>query len=246
MGNSTGMVVWLTLGFTSLVARPHGGHAQARIGPGGADSTAAGTVVSEGVSIEDGTGAPTETGMSIVVTDGRIDRIDPTSSIDPGQWVDAKTVDAGGLHVIPGLVESHTHVATIANRQRAEFILNRYVYGGITTARDMAGDFRALADLQRASLVGGIDAPDLHYSALVAGPSFWTDPRTIMTTTGEAPGVVPWSQTVTEETDARRVRSEAWPTVRPIRLRAGFAGLEETLVYHRHEAPGGRPQEGTA
>lgn len=83
----------------------------------------------------------------------------------------------------------------------AEFILNRQLYAGITTARDMAGDVRSLMDLQRASLVKEIDAPDLHFSALMAGPEFFTDPRTVSSAAGETPGEVSWMQAVTEETD---------------------------------------------
>lgn len=175
---------------------------QARVGLGGADPAAAGqTVIYQGVSIIDGTGAPAASGLSIVVQDGRIARIGPSASVNPQDYEDAETVDATGLYVIPGLIEGHTHLATVANRQRAEFLLNRYIYAGITTVRDMAGDARSLADLQRAALVGEINAPDIHYSALLAGPSFWSDPRTISTTMGEAPGLVPWTQTVDDETD---------------------------------------------
>ena len=81
-------------------------------------------------------------------------------------------MDASAWFAIPGLVEAHTHVATSANRARAEFLLNRQLYGGVTTARDMAGDVRSLMDLQRASLVKEIPAPDLHFAALMAGPGF--------------------------------------------------------------------------
>ena len=89
----------------------------------------------------------------------------------------------------------------MADRARAEFILNRQLYAGITTARDMAGDVRSLMDLQRASLVKEIDAPDLHFSALMAGPEFFTDPRTVSSAAGETPGAVSWMQAVTGETD---------------------------------------------
>lgn len=79
----------------------------------------------------------------------------------------------------------------------------------------MAGDARSLADLQRAALVGEIASPDIHYSALLAGPSFWSDSRTISTTMGEAPGLVPWTQTVTDATDLSETISIArgtWAT----------------------------------
>ena len=139
--------------------------------------------------------------MSIVVEGEEIVAVVPSAQVSAGQREGAEVVDAGAWFAIPGLVEAHTHVATMANRRRAEFILNRQLYGGVTTARDMAGDVRSLLDLQRASLVGEIDAPDLHFAALMAGPVFFTDPRTVSSAAGESPGAVTWMQAVTSETD---------------------------------------------
>jgi imidazolonepropionase-like amidohydrolase len=75
------------------------------------------------------------------------------------------------------------------------------VYGGVTAIRDMADDLRQMADLARACLVGEIPGPDIHYAALVAGPSFFDDPRTWQVSQGETPGTVPWMQAITDETD---------------------------------------------
>lgn len=157
--------------------------------------------VYEGVSILDGTGAPLMPDMSIVVRDGRIAALAPTDELSLEDWPEAEVEGARGLFVIPGLIESHTHLATRADRAAAEFELNRFIYGGVTTVRDMAGDVRALADLQRAALVGEIPSPDIHYAALVAGKSFFVDPRTRSSSMGEVPGRVPWLQIVGDETD---------------------------------------------
>ncbi|MDE2945375.1 MAG: amidohydrolase family protein [Gemmatimonadota bacterium] len=159
------------------------------------------TTIYEGVSVMDGTGAPLMPDMSIVVRDGRIAALAPTDELSPEDWPEAEVEDARGLYVIPGLIESHTHLATRADRAAAEFELNRLIYGGVTTARDMAGDVRALAELQRAALVGEIPSPDIHYAALVAGESFFIDPRTRSSSMGEVPGRVPWLQIVDDETD---------------------------------------------
>ncbi len=159
------------------------------------------TTIYEGVSVLDGTGAPLLPDMSIVVRDGRIAAVDRTDGLSPEDWPEAEIEDARGLYVIPGLIESHTHLATRADRAAAEFELNRFIYGGVTTVRDMAGDVRALAELQRAALVGEIPAPDIHYAALVAGESFFVDPRTRSSSMGEVPGRVPWLQIVDDETD---------------------------------------------
>ena len=167
--------------------------------PGAQD--APGRIIFRGPTVIDGTGAPAREEMAIVVEGERIEAIVPVAELTDELLADAEVVDATGWFAIPGLVESHTHVATMASRERAGFILNRYLYAGITTARDMAGDVRSLMDLQRASLVKEIAAPDLKFSALMAGPEFFTDPRTVSSAAGETPGAVSWMQTVTDETD---------------------------------------------
>ena len=160
-------------------------------------------IIFEGATVIDGTGAPPQTGMAIVLEGEEIVAVLPAGELGAERRDGAEVVDASSWYAIPGLIESHTHVATMANRARAEFILNRQLYGGITTARDMAGDVRSLMDLQRASLVKEIDAPDLRFAALMAGPDFFTDPRTVSSAAGETPGAVTWMQAVTEETDLR-------------------------------------------
>lgn len=178
------------------------GALQAQAGPGEEAAEAARTIF-QGATVIDGTGAAARDDMAIVVEDEMIVAVVPVGDLDAEMLEGAEVVDASAWYAIPGLIESHTHVATLANRERAQFILNRQLYGGITTARDMAGDVRSLMDLQRASLVKEIDAPDLRFSALMAGPEFFTDPRTVSSAAGETPGAVTWMQSVTEDTDLR-------------------------------------------
>ncbi|MYE91780.1 MAG: amidohydrolase family protein, partial [Gemmatimonadetes bacterium] len=175
-------------------------HAQAGLA---AEPETPARIIFEGATVIDGTGAPPRTGMAIVLEGEEIAAVLPVGELGAERRDGAEVVDASSWFAIPGLIESHTHVATMANRARAEFILNRQLYGGITTARDMAGDVRSLMDLQRASLVKEIDAPDLRFAALMAGPEFFTDPRTVSSAAGETPGAVTWMQAVTENTDLR-------------------------------------------
>ena len=155
----------------------------------------------EGATVIDGTGAAARPGMAIVVEGDVIAGILPVRELAGGAREGAEVVDASGWFAIPGLVEAHTHLASVADRATAEFILNRQLFAGITTARDMGGDARALIDLQRASLVQEIPAPDLHFSALMAGPRFFLDRRAALAAAGETTGAVPWLQAVTDETD---------------------------------------------
>ena len=191
-------------GIAILVALAWATTLQAQAGPTGMPEIP-GRTVFQGATVIDGTGTSARAEMAIVVDGERIEAIVPVADLSDELLADAEVVDATGWFAIPGLVESHTHVATMASRERAGFILNRYLYAGITTARDMAGDVRSLMDLQRASLVKEIDAPDLKFSALMAGPEFFTDPRTVSSAAGETPGAVSWMQTVTDETDLGEV-----------------------------------------
>ncbi len=175
------------------------GVAQAAQGGQGAQAQA--RVVFEGVTLIDGTGAGPRQDMAIVVEGEEIVAVLPAAELGDERRDSADVLDGSAWFAIPGLVEAHTHVATMANRARAEFILNRYLHGGITTARDMAGDVRSLMDLQRAALVKEISAPDLFFAALMAGPEFFTDPRTVSSAVGETPGAVTWMQAITAESD---------------------------------------------
>ncbi len=113
----------------------------------------------------------------------------------------AEVVDLTGRFVVPGLIDTHQHLATPPNRPVAELALRRQLYAGVTAVRDMADDLRQIADLARATLVGEIAGPDIRYAALMAGPSFFDDPRTVEVTQGATPGDVPWMQAVTHDTD---------------------------------------------
>ena len=152
-----------------IIALASAGGLAAQAGPGVQDAAPTRTIF-EGATVIDGTGTGSRTGMAIVVEGEAITAVVPNADLTEEVREGAAIVDASEWFAIPGLVESHTHVATMASRARAEFILNRQLYAGITTARDMAGDVRSLMDLQRASLVKEIGAPDLYFSALMAGP----------------------------------------------------------------------------
>lgn len=153
-----------------------------------------------GATVFDGTGRPARP-ATIVVDGERIVMVAPEAEV-PGELRDgAQTVDLDGRYVIPGLIDSHQHIATPPDRGLAEATLHRQLYGGVTAIRDMADDLRQVGDLARATRVGEIPGPDIHYAALMAGPSFFDDPRTWQVSQGETPGTVPWMQAVTEETD---------------------------------------------
>jgi imidazolonepropionase-like amidohydrolase len=164
--------------------------------------------VYRGATVIDGTGAAPKPDMAIVTRGERIQTIVPDALA--AQYAKGTTeVNARGQYALPGLIDSHVHLATAPNRHYAEALLRRDVYSGITAVRDMAGDARLLADLSRAAMLGEIPAPDIAYAALMAGPEFFKDPRTIDSARGAVAGEVPWMRAITPSTDLMLAVAEA-------------------------------------
>ena len=109
--------------------------------------------------------------MAIVTRGERIDSVVPGSQLQAPAG--AEVVDMRGKFALPGLINSHEHLATPPDRKFAEAMMRRDVYGGVTAVRGMGDDVRALADYARASRVGEIPGPDIYYAALFGGRSFF-------------------------------------------------------------------------
>lgn len=153
--------------------------------------------------------------MAILVGNDTILNIVPVDQVTPAMLEEATVYDMDGQFALPGLIDSHVHLATLPDRPIASAYLRRFLYGGITDVRDMAGDVRALADLSRAALINEIPAPDIHYTALMAGPSFFSDPRTVTSGLGGTPGQLPWMQAIDRDSDIRLMVAQAkgtWAT----------------------------------
>ena len=163
-------------------------------------------VLYRGANLVDGTGAP-ERRVSILTRGERIERIAPVADLAPPGG--AKIVDVSGLYVLPGLINSHEHLATPPDRPFAEAMMKKDIYGGVTAVRDMADDLRQVSDLARAARVGEIPGPDIYYAALMAGPEFFEDPRTHAAAAGAVAGQVPWMQAITQSTDLEIAVAEA-------------------------------------
>ena len=161
---------------------------------------ALGRVIYRGATLIDGTAATPRADMSIIVVDDHIEAIVPSGQLTDAQKANARIVDVAGQYVLPGLIDSHVHYATNPDRPYAEAELKRNIYGGVTGVRDMAGDARELAGLSREALLNRIPSPDIFYASLVAGPSFFKDPRTVVAALGTQPGTVPWLYAVDDKT----------------------------------------------
>lgn len=183
-----------------------------------------------GFSLIDGRGGPPIPDAAMAIRGNEILAVSTRRQLlsGPDAPRDAIVTDLGGGWVIPGLIDSHVHLATSPNRSRAEAELERLLYGGVVAVRDMAGDARALASLARDTRLGQIRGPDVYFSALMAGPSFLSDPRPQASAAGETAGEVPWMQAVTPETDLVEAVARAKGTYATgIKI---YANLEPDLV----------------
>jgi imidazolonepropionase-like amidohydrolase len=158
------------------------------------------------VRVIDGTGAGARSDMAITVRGEAIVSIAPASSVKAQGVV----IDMHGATAIPGLINTHVHLATWPNLPYAEAIERRNLYGGVTAVRDMAGDTRELGYLKRAVAIGEVPGPDIYYASLMAGPEFFHDPRTVQSTEGGGtPGEVSWMRAITTQTNMPLAIAEA-------------------------------------
>jgi imidazolonepropionase-like amidohydrolase len=165
------------------------------------------TLVFRGATLIDGTGAAARENMVVAVRGERIVAVQDAAAwrSDAAQEV----IDVGGKFMIPGLVNTHVHLATNAEPRPAKAYLKRELYSGVTTVRDMAGDVRLLAELKREAEFNEIPSPDIFYVALMAGPNFFIDPRTHDAARGRVAGEVPWMRAITAQTNLPLAVAEA-------------------------------------
>jgi imidazolonepropionase-like amidohydrolase len=119
-----------------------------------------GAYVIAGATIIDGTSRPALPDAVLIVRDGRIDAVGLASAvpIPPGLPV----VEGKGLFVIPGLWDAHAHVG------QAD-LAPVYLASGVTTVRDMGGDFEFLTRF-RDAIDKGAPGPRVLLAGLVDGP----------------------------------------------------------------------------
>lgn len=149
-----------------------------------------------GATLIDGRGGPAQKNMAVITDGERIAEVLPMAALDAAKRNGATLVDIAGGFLMPGLIDSHQHMATPPNRVRAEAQMRRDLFGGITAVRDMADDLRAVNEYARAAQVGEVAGPDILAGAIFAGPDFFDDPRTAAAAEGVKPGTAPWMRAV--------------------------------------------------
>jgi len=151
----------------------------------------------------DGTGAPALEHQDIIVEGERIVAIVPHDDPAAQEATPAVIVDLSDQYVIPGLIDTHVHMATPPAPAMAKAMLRRNLYGGVTAVRDMADDVRSVAELAREARFEEIPGPDIYYVALFAGRMFFADPRVAAASRGYKPGTAPWMQAIGRDTDLK-------------------------------------------
>lgn len=121
----------------------------------------------QGAWLWDGRGSRGRADTTIVVREGRIAAVGPSSetTVPPA----ARVIDGGGLFVIPGLWDMHVHA--LWERGVPETFLPLFVVHGITGVRDMGGTLGVLAEARRALAAGEIVGPRLVAAGMIVdGP----------------------------------------------------------------------------
>lgn len=159
----------------------------------------------------DATGAPERPVARLVSRDGIVVAIDDAGRVPEteagARWT---RVDLQGAWVMPGLIDTHVHVARFPDTgARARRILQGAARGGVTGVRDLAGDARALAETERAMGAGEFVGPALRYSAMFGGPDIFREGPTSQMASGREPGGAAWARMITADTDLRQAVAEA-------------------------------------
>lgn len=149
--------------------------------------------------------------QTIIIDDGIIAAIIDSDTYSEND--STQTLNFNGHFITPGLIDAHVHLGTnpssgdnlAATLDRLNYLLTN----GVTTVRDMAGDARYLSFLSRQASLDEITSPDIHFCALLAGESFFKDPRTRAAAQGVPPGTAPWMRAVTADADLDQIIAEA-------------------------------------
>jgi len=141
--------------------------------------------------------------VDVVITGNIIRKITPYDSNT--EYLNAQIVDSKGLFCIPGLVDSHVHLAEPI--ESLAFLLKN----GITTVRDMANDAEYLRNIINDIDSGNSIGPNIYYSAVMAGKYFIESDRRVMAATPGyfALGEAPWARKIDDQSDIAKVVKQA-------------------------------------
>ncbi len=136
------------------------------------------------------------------------------------------------------MIDAHVHITGEDGEiGRLRDLLTRLLLHGVTGIRDMAGDARVLGYLAREARLDAPGWPDVYYSALMAGPTFFfEDARVAGTSRGVLIGAAPWMRAVDETTNIAMAVAEAKGTgATGVKLYANLpAALVKSIAAEAH------------
>ncbi|GAB4186214.1 MAG: amidohydrolase family protein [Wenzhouxiangellaceae bacterium] len=201
-------------------------------------------LILEDLQLIDGTGSPPRHHARMVIREGRIIALQQKAGDDPA--VSAAAYDAvtrinlAGAWVIPGLIDTHVHVARFPDaRNEAERILRLAISGGVTSVRDLGGDARSLADLSRALGRGEWIGPTIAYSAVYGGLSLFDDERISGFARGYDLGQSPWAYAVDAETNLEQaIAASRGSGVHGVKIYGNLPAALTTTIIQAAKAQG--------
>lgn len=123
------------------------------------------------VTVIDATGAAPQPDTTVLIVANRIAAVGPSTSVAVPRG--AKTIDASGKFLIPGLVDAHVHLTAAGEPVGSrDFIIPLLVANGITTVRDMGGKVEFLKQLRNETNSGRLLGPQVFFT----GPYLDGDP----------------------------------------------------------------------
>ncbi len=118
------------------------------------------TVAITHANIVDGVSATVLRDATILVSGGRIQRIGVGLAVPAG----ATEIDVGGRWIAPGLIDAHTHIATLANARRA-------LFSGVTTVRSASVPAYQDVEMREMARAWQVVTPDILASGVFVTPN---------------------------------------------------------------------------
>lgn len=92
-------------------------------------------LIIRGVTMIDGSGTPPDGPVDIVVEGNKIKEI-VQAGLPESALANAKVIDAAGMYVMPGFVDTHAHIGGVNQGVPAEYVHKLWLAHGVTTVRD--------------------------------------------------------------------------------------------------------------
>ena len=122
------------------------------------------TLIISGATMIDGTGAPPEGPVDIVIQGNRITAIARGGVDEATRQSAARVIDAAGMYVLPGFVDTHGHNGDGNKAAQPSYGYKLWLAHGVTSVRGVGFDFGpgdTSLDMKRRSASNAITAPRL-------------------------------------------------------------------------------------